>query len=95
MTGDAQACRRRMVVVDGRVQGVGFRASCAAVARRLGVRGWVRNRPDGRVEVAMAGSEAAVEELTSWCRHGPPAAQVRQVTITELADLAADDFEIR
>jgi acylphosphatase len=77
--------RARLIVVRGRVQGVGFRASCAAVARRLGTSGWVRNRPDGTVEVAVIGPEPAVAELTDWCHHGPPAARVTDLAVTDLA----------
>ena len=53
--------RRAHVFVAGRVQGVFFRASCAQEARSLGVAGWVRNAPDGRVEAVFEGPDAAVE----------------------------------
>jgi acylphosphatase len=88
--------RARLIVVRGRVQGVGFRASCAAVARRLGTSGWVRNRPDGTVEVAVIGPEPAVAELTDWCHHGPPAARVTDLAVTDLAvtDLAVTDLAV-
>jgi acylphosphatase len=74
--------RRVHLVVSGRVQGVAFRASTAEEARRLGLRGWVRNLADGRVEVEAEGRAADVEELVAWCRRGPPAARVERVEVT-------------
>lgn len=68
-------------VVSGRVQGVGYRMTCATAARRLGVTGYVRNLPDGRVEVVAAGETAAVEALVAWCRQGPPGAVVSEVAV--------------
>ncbi len=67
------------LVLSGRVQGVAFRASTVDEALRFGVSGWVRNLPDGRVEVEAEGPRAAVEGLVAWCRRGPPAARVDHV----------------
>jgi acylphosphatase len=72
---------RVRVFVDGRVQGVGFRASAAREAARLGVQGWARNLPDGRVEAAYEGPRDAVEDMLAWTRHGPTGARVTDVTI--------------
>lgn len=66
----------RRVVVEGRVQGVGFRDWTARTARDLGVHGWVRNRRDGSVEALLAGPEAAVAAMVEACRRGPPLARV-------------------
>jgi acylphosphatase len=77
--------RRVRAVVTGRVQGVSFRASTAAEARRLGLVGSVKNRPDGAVELEAQGDDAAVAALLAWCAHGPPAARVDGVATTELA----------
>lgn len=66
-------------LVAGRVQGVGFRLSCARQAEGLGLAGYVRNLEDGRVEVVARGAPGAVEALLAWCHHGPPGAQVREV----------------
>ena len=84
------------LVVSGRVQGVAFRASTADAARRLGLRGWVRNLPDGRVEAEAEGDRPQVEALVAWCRRGPPAARVLDLEVTwgePRGDLAG--FEIR
>jgi acylphosphatase len=70
------------VLVAGRVQGVAFRAYTVDEARRLGVRGWVRNLADGRVEAEAEGERAAVEALVAFCRRGPPAAEVERADVT-------------
>jgi len=69
--------------VRGRVQGVGFRASAAHEARRLGVTGWVRNLPDGSVELEARGPAAAVDALCAWLGHGPRGARVTRVDVHE------------
>jgi acylphosphatase len=62
--------------VEGRVQGVGFRYSCLSEGRRLGLSGWVRNSPDGSVEVWAEGPAARLDALVAWLRRGPPYARV-------------------
>ena len=69
------------LLVAGQVQGVSFRAYTVDEARRLGVQGWVRNLPDGRVEAEAEGEHKAVEALVAWCRHGPSAARVDGVEV--------------
>jgi acylphosphatase len=69
------------VVVSGRVQGVFFRASTRDAAIRWGVRGFVRNLPDGRVEAILQGSREAVEKVVSFMREGPPGAWVENAQI--------------
>jgi acylphosphatase len=64
------------LVASGRVQGVYYRQSTAEVAARLGLRGWVRNLPDGRVEAEAEGPRAGLEALVDFCRRGPEAARV-------------------
>lgn len=67
---------RKTVVVSGRVQGVAFRNNTQKTAVELGVRGWVRNLPNGDVEGCFEGDEHAVRQLVEWCRKGPSAARV-------------------
>jgi len=72
----------RRIVVRGRVQGVYFRASTAARANELGLRGTAENRPDGSVLVQAAGTTSALDELTRWLGHGPPLARVDSLEST-------------
>jgi acylphosphatase len=74
----------RRCLVSGRVQGVFYRASTRDRARSLGVTGYARNLPDGRVEVLACGQAAPVEELCRWLWQGPPAARVDSVDVEEV-----------
>lgn len=65
--------------ISGRVQGVGFRVATAHVAQGLGLSGWVRNLPDGRVELVARGSADQLEQLANWLQRGPGGAHVIQV----------------
>lgn len=67
------------VLVTGRVQGVFYRAATRERANELGVSGWVRNLPDGRVEARVEGDPGAVEDLLAWMRQGPPSAVVDEL----------------
>ncbi len=67
---------RLHVVIDGRVQGVFFRASTREEARVLALTGWVRNCSDGNVEAVFEGEKDKVEQMLKWCEAGPPGAKV-------------------
>jgi acylphosphatase len=86
MAGNEQNARVRLRI-RGRVQGVAFRAYAIEEALRRGVKGWVRNCPDGSVELVAEGNRREVDELLSWCRHGPPSARVDHI------DIEAEDFK--
>lgn len=69
------------LTISGRVQGVGYRDWMIAIARRLGLSGWVRNRMDGAVEALIVGDDQAVGQMIDACRRGPPAARVDNVDV--------------
>lgn len=69
----------RHLIVSGRVQGVGFRAATADTAGRLGLRGWVRNLDDGRVELVTGGDTTAMDRLHAWLADGPAMACVTDI----------------
>ena len=72
-------------LVSGMVQGVGFRYFVHARAGNLGLRGWVRNLPDGRVEVVAAGEAEALGTLEGWLQDGPSRARVADVEKLEIS----------
>lgn len=72
---------RAHVWISGMVQGVYFRQNTRREAQRHGLRGWVRNLHDGRVEAVIEGERSEVEALVAWCRRGPPEASVEQVEV--------------
>lgn len=93
MSGDEEV--QALVRVDGRVQGVYYRASAAEQAQSLGLHGYVRNTSDGRVEVRARGTRSRVESLIAWCRKGPPAAKVTDVEVTwEAPDQRLNSFVV-
>lgn len=82
--------------VSGRVQGIFFRANTKKVAEKLGVKGWVRNLPDGRVEVVAEGEANAVDRLVAYLRKGPMLARVEDVDVKkENYTGEFSEFEIR
>jgi acylphosphatase len=84
------------VLVEGEVQGVGYRATAWNVAKKLGVAGWVRNLADGRVEAVVEGEKEVVERMIGWFNKGPPGAYVQKVKV-EWVPYKAEfkTFEIR
>lgn len=80
--------------VEGRVQGVFYRASTSERAAELGLSGWVRNLDDGRVELAASGDSEAIEALVSWLWDGPSGADVTAVTVSECLDRIEPGFRI-
>ena len=86
---------RAHVFVSGIVQGVGYRYSTAQQAKYLGVSGWVRNLPDGRVEAVFEGTQDIVEEMIRWCHQGPSAAVVKDVVVEYETPERLRGFEMR
>jgi len=86
---------RLHVIVSGDVQGVFFRAGVQDQAMRLELRGWVRNNPDGTVELVAEGERPALERLLSWCSHGPAGATVSRLDHEWGEPGGFPDFRIR
>ncbi len=86
--------KRVHVFVVGDVQGVNFRWYCRNEASSRGVRGFVRNLPDGRVEAAFEGDPESVDAMVEWCRQGPPSARVGGIDVTEEEPGGDRDFTI-
>lgn len=89
-----QAVIRTHLWISGKVQGVGYRLSAENEARKLGVNGWVKNLPDGRVEAVLEGEKAAVEQMKQWCRQGPTAAVVKDVQVQEESPENLSQFQV-
>jgi acylphosphatase len=81
----------RRVLVEGAVQGVGYREFTRRAALRLNVSGWVRNRSDGAVEALVRGSPAAVEALIAEMRQGPRFATIDNLSVIDHDEPGGDD----
>ena len=82
------------VRIEGRVQGVYYRAWTEQTTRRLNLDGWVRNRRDGSVEAVFSGPEAQVDEMLRRCAEGPPDAKVTSVTVTDDGGAPPSGFSV-
>jgi acylphosphatase len=91
--GEAVRCVR--LRIEGRVQGVGYRAWLAETARAHGLDGWARNLRDGSVEAVLAGSPQAVEAVIARCHQGPALARVDRLTATPAEPPAHPGFHVR
>ena len=69
------------LLIEGRVQGVGYRANTRRMANKLNLRGWVRNLRNGDVELTVEGPEVEVQKLIVWCHRGPTSAYVSKVKV--------------
>ncbi len=83
------------IVVHGSVQGVFFRASTQSQASEHSLTGWVRNLPDGTVEIHAEGEKESLDRFIEWCRQGPPAANVQRLDLDWVASQSLSDFEVR
>ncbi len=86
--------QRAHIFVSGKVQGVFFRDNTKKKAESLGVSGWVRNLPDGRVEAVFEGEKEGVEKMTDWVRQGPAFAKVENLRV-EKEDYKGEFQEFR
>jgi len=88
--------KRAHIFIKGRVQGVFFRQGTYEKAVELGISGWVRNLPDGRVEAVFEGEEEKINKIIQWAKEGPPIAKVEEVEIKwEKPTDEFDGFQIR
>ncbi len=92
--GQAEQITRRCFV-SGKVQGVWYRAKTQEKAKALGVTGWAKNLPDGRVEVLASGERDKVEALCAWLWQGPELAEVTAVDVQEEAWLVFERFAVK
>lgn len=83
------------IKVSGRVQGVFYRASTDDKAQRLGVKGYVKNEPDGSVYIEAEGDDAVLDALVEWCKQGPPAARVSNVEVHEGTWKGFSEFTVK
>ncbi len=81
--------------IAGAVQGVGYRAWATRLAAELGLRGWVRNRTDGTVEILVTGDNDAITAMIEAAREGPRAAHVTEVQVTDDEDHGSVGFTAR
>ncbi|HLO87228.1 MAG TPA: acylphosphatase [Nostocaceae cyanobacterium] len=86
---------RAHILITGQVQGVGYRYATVDTASQLGLTGWVRNLPDGRVEAVFEGVREVVEDMVRWCHSGPPAAIVKAVVVEYGLPEGLRGFEVR
>ncbi len=86
--------KRIHVYISGQVQGVFYRAYTQAKAEELGINGWVKNLPDGRVEAVFEGEDEQVDEMMRWCYQGSPASRVESVAINEEEFENIQDFQV-
>ncbi len=84
----------KTIIVQGRVQGVGFRYSTRAKAQSLNIKGFVKNMADGSVYIEATGDSDSMQAFVSWCQEGPPLSRVTDVIIEEAPPSGADDFRI-
>ena len=83
------------IKVHGRVHGVYFRQSTQEQAEALQISGWVRNMPDGTVEMMVTGDDKSIDQLTRWCHQGPRKAVVNKVEVTDAPLNKFTSFEIQ
>lgn len=82
------------VLIEGNVQGIGFRQFIKYKAKKLNVKGWIKNLSDGRVEAVFAGNRLDIEKMLEFSRKGPFLAEVKGLEIEKLPDQEFDSFDI-
>ena len=83
------------IIIEGRVQGVGFRYSAKRTAEALGINGWIKNDPNGSVSIKAEGEEKKLNQFIDWCKQGPPGAIVQNVKANETPEEHFKGFNIK
>lgn len=84
-----------MIIIEGKVQGVGFRYSALKKANEMGIKGFVRNKEDGSVYLEIEGEPELIEQFTEWCWRGPSWALVEKVNCQTIPHANFTSFVIR
>lgn len=87
--------KRVHILIEGKVQGVGFRASTRRRAKNLELAGWVKNLENGDVEAVFEGSKESINEILDWCKKGPSIAKVKDVKVEEEEPKILESFELK
>ena len=82
------------LLINGKVQGVFYRATAKKIADKLNITGWIKNTKDDDVEATIAGDEDKLQEFINWCKQGPEKAKVENVTATQGKETSFKNFEI-
>lgn len=83
-------------MIHGDVQGVSYRYFARDIAKKMGVKGWMRNESDGSISAVVEGDDERVENFVNWCKQGSPMSTVEKVDITESKYSGLfKDFEIK
>ena len=82
------------LAIEGKVQGVFYRASAKEIADEIGVKGWVRNTEQGNVEITLTGTDDQINDFVSWCWKGPRRAEVTNISKTAREYESFDSFNI-
>ena len=82
------------LIISGKVQGVFYRVNTKKTARKLGLKGWVKNTPDGKVEAVISGEEQHNKAFIEWCKVGPARAEVTDVEVKEIEFESFAEFKI-
>jgi acylphosphatase len=82
------------LLISGKVQGVFFRQTATRMAERFNVKGWIKNRPDSKVEALITGASDDIKNFINWCKVGPEKANVENVAISKKPEIIFKKFEV-
>lgn len=82
------------LLITGKVQGVFFRESARKLAEKLNIKGWIKNRPDEKVEAMISGDESDINDFINWCHTGPERAEVADVIVSQQSESKFEKFKV-